>query len=189
MPLRSSLLPNATPWARASNNVKKTQSQMCEKTRFKIFCKTKQKHFWFQSHISILRLAFVKNEFQQTKKTKNKICKPYQWQSNQVWGFFTFWGDLAFCAPSDVFYDWEWKWSTLNWGVKRQPLPPSAPRAAAASRGTTAAQKNLFEPVSNFSDLVLANGCTLEYAIFLDYATFAYVHIRGNFLFRSVSGP
>ena len=100
-----------------------------------------------------------------------------------------FGGDLAFCAPSDVFYDWEWKWSTLNWGVKRQPLPPSAPRAAAASRGTTAAQKNLFEPVSNFSDLVLANGCTLEYAIFLDYATFAYVHIRGNFLFRSVSGP
>ena len=72
MPLRSSLLPNATPWARASNNVKKTQSQMCEKTRFKIFCKTKKKHFWFQSHISILRLAFVQNEFQQTKKQKIK---------------------------------------------------------------------------------------------------------------------
>ena len=65
---------------------------------------------------------------------------------------------------------------------------PLAPRAL-ASRGTIAAQKNLFEPVSNFSDLVLANGCTLEYAIFLDYATFAYVHIRENFLFRSVSGP
>ena len=45
---------------------------MCEKTRFKIFCKTKQKHFWFQSHISILRLAFVQNEFQQTKKQKIK---------------------------------------------------------------------------------------------------------------------
>ena len=30
---------------------------------------------------------------------KKQINKPYQWQSHQVWGFFTFWADLAFCAP------------------------------------------------------------------------------------------
>jgi hypothetical protein len=105
MPLRSSLLPNATPWARASNNVKKTQSQMCEKTRFKIFCKTKQKHFWFQSHISILRLAFVQNEFQQTKKQKIKYVNHINDNCIKFEVSLHFGGDLAFCAPSDVFYD------------------------------------------------------------------------------------
>ena len=73
--------------------------------------------------------------------------------------------------------------------MKQQPLPPSATRAVAASRGTIGAQKNLFEPVSNFSDLVLANGCTIEYAYFLGYALFADVCIREIFLFRNVSGP
>ena len=29
---------------------------------------------------------------------KQNWNKPYHWQSHQVWGFFTFFGDLAYCA-------------------------------------------------------------------------------------------
>ena len=82
---------NATPWARVTKNVKKPQSKICESCRkawFKIFVKQYWNNFFFQSHILIWCLLLFKISF-------NKPSKPYQWQSHQVWGFFTFWGDLA----------------------------------------------------------------------------------------------
>ena len=62
----------AAPWARATKNVKKPQSQMCESCRkgwFKIF--VKPKHFWFQSHIWFWGLLLYKTSF--NKQNKNRI--------------------------------------------------------------------------------------------------------------------
>ena len=59
-------------------------------------CKTKQKHFLFQSHIWIWSLILYKISFNKQKNWN----KPYNyWWSHQVWSFFTFWGDLAYCVP------------------------------------------------------------------------------------------
>ena len=62
----------ATPWARATNNVKKPQSQMCESCR-KLdlrFLSNKTETFYVSVTHLILRLAIVQNKFQQANKTK-----------------------------------------------------------------------------------------------------------------------
>ena len=62
----------ATPWARATKNVKKPQSQKCESYRkawFKVL-KIKTETFLASVPYLILRFAIVQNKFQQTKKTK-----------------------------------------------------------------------------------------------------------------------
>ena len=64
-----------TPWARATKNVKKPHSQMCESCRkawFKIFVKIKQKHFWFQSQILFWGLLLYKISF--NKQTNEINC-------------------------------------------------------------------------------------------------------------------
>ena len=63
---------SGTPWARASNNVKKPQSQMCESYR-KLdvrFLYNETETFLVSVAHLILRFAIVQNKFQQTNKNK-----------------------------------------------------------------------------------------------------------------------
>ena len=63
------------PWARASNNVKKPQSQMCESCRknwFKIFVKQNWNIFGL-SHTFDSVVCYCTNKFQQGNKTKIKF--------------------------------------------------------------------------------------------------------------------
>ena len=69
---------HVAPWARATNNVKKPQSQMCEsfgKLDLR-FLSNKTENFYLSVSHLILRLAIVQNKFQQANKTKKK--KTYQ---------------------------------------------------------------------------------------------------------------
>ena len=67
-------------------------------TEVKDFFKTKQNHFWFQSHIWSWGLLLYRISFNKQTKLEYTIS----WQSHQVWGFFTFFGDLAYCAVGEA---------------------------------------------------------------------------------------
>ena len=60
---------HATPWARATNNVKKLKSQMCKSCR-KLDLRFKTETFYVSVTHLILRYAIIQNKFKQTNKTK-----------------------------------------------------------------------------------------------------------------------
>ena len=60
-------------------------------------------------HVEKLNLRFLRNKKETfllsvtyliLRFNKQNWNKPYHWKSHQVWGFFTFFGDLAYCQPS-----------------------------------------------------------------------------------------
>ena len=63
---------NAAPWAKATNNVKKPQSQICESCRKPDlrFLENKTELFYVSVRHLILRLAIVQNKFQQANRIK-----------------------------------------------------------------------------------------------------------------------
>ena len=77
-----------------SNQECKETCEWCRKAWFRNFVKKRETFLVSVTHL-ILRFANVQNKFKQTNKTKKK---PYQWQLHQVWGFFTFLGDPAYCV-------------------------------------------------------------------------------------------
>ena len=98
---RNIVKPQGTPWATSTDNVKKPQSQMYESCWKLKFCKAKQKHFWFQSHIwfrGLLSYKISLNKQTDIKQTLSMTIISSLGGSGLLWGIWKLEFGL-YCSP------------------------------------------------------------------------------------------